>query len=75
MVAPGDTVWHPGDVACRLKQVAPLVEQLNGTKHLITGNNDPNGIADLPGCASIAAYAELALEGRALVLCHYPFRS
>lgn len=75
VVGPDDTVWHLGDVARRLDQVAPLLEQLNGIKHLVTGNNDAAGIAGVAGWASVTAYAEMTLDGRALVLCHYPFRS
>lgn len=74
-VGPGDEVWHLGDVARRLADVAPLLARLNGTKHLVTGNNDAPGIAAVPGWASVAAYAELTLDGRALILCHYPFRT
>ena len=75
VVGPADTVWHLGDVARRLDQVAPLLERLHGTKHLVTGNNDAPGMADVPGWASVTAYAEMTLDGHALVLCHYPFRS
>ena len=74
-VAPGDIVWHLGDVARRLDAVAPLLASLNGTKHLIRGNNDAPGIADVPGWASVADYAGIEVEGRRLVLCHYPFRT
>lgn len=74
-VGPDDTVWHLGDVARRVADVPGLLKRLNGTKHLVTGNLDPPGIADAPGWASVQAYAELTVDGRALVLCHYPFRS
>lgn len=70
-----DTVWHLGDVARRLDAVAPLLARLNGTKHLIRGNNDAPGIADVPGWASVADYAEADIDGHRLVLCHYPFRT
>lgn len=74
-VGPDDEVWHVGDVARRPADVPGLLERLNGTKHLLTGNLDPPATADAPGWASVAAYAELTLDGQALVLCHYPFRS
>jgi calcineurin-like phosphoesterase family protein len=74
-VAPEDEVWHLGDVARRLADVEPLLARLHGTKHLLLGNNDAPAIAALPGWTSVAAYAELTLDGHALVLCHYPFRS
>jgi calcineurin-like phosphoesterase family protein len=75
VVAPEDTVWHLGDVARRLDGLAERLAALNGTKHLIRGNNDPAGIAEVPRWASVADYAELEEDGRKLVLCHYPFRS
>lgn len=76
-VAPADTVWHLGDVAIGPKReaVAEILARLNGTKHLVTGNNDGPAAIDQPAWASVQAYAELEAEGRKLVLCHYPFRS
>jgi calcineurin-like phosphoesterase family protein len=74
-VAPDDIVWHLGDVARRLSDVPPLLAGLHGTKHLIRGNNDDPAIADVPGWASVRDYAEIEVDGRFVVLCHYPFRS
>lgn len=74
-VGPADTIWHLGDVARRAGDVAALLARLNGTKHLIRGNNDPPAAGEAPGWASVGDYAEIAVEGRRLVLCHYPFRS
>ncbi len=77
VVGPGDEVWHLGDFALRPKpdRVAALLEGLSGTKHLVTGNNDPDATCRLAGWASVQPYAELTLDGVGLVLCHYPFRS
>jgi calcineurin-like phosphoesterase family protein len=74
-VAPDDTVWHLGDVARRGRDVAGLLARLNGTKHLLRGNNDDDATAAAPGWAGVADYAEMTLDGHALVLCHYPFRA
>lgn len=74
-VAPADVVWHLGDVARRLADVAGLLAGLNGTKHLIRGNNDDPAIADIPGWASVRDYAEITIDDRFLILCHYPLRS
>ena len=76
-VGPEDEVWHLGDFAIGPKPAAQaaLLARLHGTKHLITGNNDPAATVALPGWASTAAYAELEVEGQPLVLCHYAFRS
>jgi calcineurin-like phosphoesterase family protein len=73
-VGPEDEIWHLGDFARTAKRAAEVLAQLNGRKHLIVGNNDPNP-GDLPGWESVSAYAEIEREGRFLVLCHYPFRS
>lgn len=76
-VAPQDEVWHLGDVALGPKPeaVAALLARLHGRKHLVTGNNDGPATREWPGWASVQDYAEIVVEGRSLVLCHYPFRS
>jgi calcineurin-like phosphoesterase family protein len=74
-VGPGDDVWHLGDVARRPGDVAALLERLNGTKHLLRGNNDPDATVAAAGWASVGDYAEIDVDGHRLVLCHYPFRS
>ncbi|HJU17673.1 MAG TPA: metallophosphoesterase family protein [Stellaceae bacterium] len=76
-VGPNDEIWHLGDFAWRPSHAAAaaLLAELNGTKHLVAGNNDPLATTALPGWASVQSYAEIAVDGTALVLCHYPFRS
>jgi calcineurin-like phosphoesterase family protein len=71
---PDDEVWHLGDFARTASQAAALLPRLNGRKHLVVGNNDPEPNAAV-GWRSIQPYAELDEDGRKLVLCHYPFRS
>jgi len=75
VVGPDDVVWHLGDVARRPTDVAELLARLNGSKHLLRGNNDPDATLAADGWASVGDYAEIELDGRQLVLCHYPFRS
>ncbi|WP_242141190.1 metallophosphoesterase family protein [Sphingomonas sp. TREG-RG-20F-R18-01] len=75
VVGRDDEVWHLGDVARRSGDVQGLLERLNGHKHLIRGNNDPEATVAARGWASAADYAEIDIDGRKLVLCHYPFRS
>ena len=75
VVGRDDEVWHLGDVARRPGDVPGLLERLNGRKHLIRGNNDPDATVAAAGWASTAAYAEIDVDGRKVVLCHYPFRS
>ena len=74
-VGESDEVWHLGDFARKLADIPALLERLNGRVHLVRGNNDPAGICELLGWASVSDYRELEAEGRKLVLCHYPFRS
>ena len=75
VVGRDDEVWHLGDVARRSSDVASLLARLNGTKHLVRGNNDDPATGDAAGWASEHDYAELTVNGTVLVLCHYPFRS
>ena len=74
-VAPGDTVWHLGDVARRPADVPALLGRLHGAKHLIRGNNDPDATLAAEGWAGTADYAEIEVDGHRLILGHYPFRS
>lgn len=76
-VGPEDEVWHLGDFAGKMPEtaVARLLDSLAGRKHLIVGNNDPPQTLRLAGWASVQHYAEIEVEGRHLVLCHYPFRT
>jgi calcineurin-like phosphoesterase family protein len=76
-VSPDDEVWHLGDFALYAKpeRIDGLLAQLNGTKHLVAGNNDGPATLAAGGWASVQAYAELMLDGAALVMCHYAFRT
>jgi calcineurin-like phosphoesterase family protein len=75
VVGAEDVVWHLGDVARRPGDVAALLATLNGTKHLLRGNNDPDATGAAPGWASVGDYAEIEVDSRLLVLGHYAFRS
>ncbi len=76
LVGHGDEIWHLGDFAKGDRaHVELLMNQLNGTKHLIIGNNDPVATTSAKGWASVQHYAELHVEGRHLILCHYAFRT
>ena len=77
VVTPHDTVWHLGDFALgpELARVDAILGSLNGEKHLLAGNNDDDATLALTGWASVAHYAELMVDGRTLVLCHYAFRT
>lgn len=76
-VGTGDEVWHLGDFAYRAnpERVGELLSRLNGRKHLITGNNDGPATLRAPGWATVAAYADIEMDGTRLILCHYPFRT
>jgi calcineurin-like phosphoesterase family protein len=74
-VGPDDEVWHLGDFCRRAADAEALLARLNGTKHLVAGNNDPPETRAAFGWASVRDYAEIEAAGRRLVLCHYPFRS
>jgi calcineurin-like phosphoesterase family protein len=75
-VSPQDDVWHLGDFASKQPGVAEdILPRLRGRKHLIVGNNDTVETTGLAGWSSIQHYAELTIDGRLLILCHYPFRT
>jgi len=76
-VAPDDEVWHLGDFALRTtpSAAADLLRALNGSKHLVTGNNDKPEIVALPEWSIVQSYAEITVETHRLVLCHYAFRT
>ena len=76
-VAPDDTVWHLGDFALgpSAARVRAILASLRGVKHLIVGNNDGPDTLSAPDWASVGHYAEITVENRALVLCHYAFRT
>ena len=72
-----DLVWHLGDFAIRQRtpMVMELLARLNGHKHLVAGNNDPQATRELAGWESVQSYVEIDADSMSLVLCHYPFRS
>ena len=76
-VAAQDEIWHLGDFASDRKpeRIGELLSALNGRKHLIIGNNDGAATIRDPAWASVQHYAEMSVDGTALVLCHYPFRT
>ena len=56
VVGPDDVIWHLGDVCRRLADLPALLPTLNGTKHLLRGNNDParSAISRVgPACATM----------------------
>jgi calcineurin-like phosphoesterase family protein len=76
-VSRDDEVWHLGDFALGpdRDRIEALLASLNGRKHLIIGNNDGPDTLSSRHWASVQHYAEMSVDGRALVLCHYPFRT
>jgi calcineurin-like phosphoesterase family protein len=77
IVRPNDDVYHLGDFALTNDAAAIYVwlAALNGRKHLIVGNNDSAAVIESKAWASVAHYAEITLDDRLLILCHYPFRT
>ena len=85
VVGPADEIWHLGDVAVGPRSPGPAaafaarlmgrLAGLQGVKHLVTGNNDPDSVRAWPGWRSVRDYAEIVVDDRLLVLCHYALRS
>jgi calcineurin-like phosphoesterase family protein len=76
-VSDGDEVWHLGDFALGPppERIVELLAALRGTKHLVIGNNDEPATVEAPCWASVQHYAEIDVDGRRLVLFHYPLRT
>ncbi|KAB1076065.1 metallophosphoesterase [Methylobacterium planeticum] len=77
VVSPEDEVWHLGDFALGPpeERVRAILSGLNGVKRLIIGNNDGPATRQAPDWAFVGHYAEIGLDERRLVLCHYAFRT
>jgi calcineurin-like phosphoesterase family protein len=77
VVGPDDEVWHLGDFALHVRdsRIDELLAVLHGRKHLVVGNNDGPATLAAKGWASVQYYAELNLDGTAMVMCHYAFRT
>jgi calcineurin-like phosphoesterase family protein len=76
VVGDRDEVWHLGDfMARRAGDCDHLLSRLKGRKHLIVGNNDPETTTSAKGWASVQLYAEMRIDDRHLILCHYAFRT
>lgn len=75
-VQPYDHVWMLGDIFwIDAGKAMNIMDQLPGHKHLIYGNHDQvirNSPALQQKFASIHDYMELKLEGKNVVLMHYP---
>jgi calcineurin-like phosphoesterase family protein len=75
-VAPGDVVYHLGDVCYRnAKGADAYMKRLNGSVHLIAGNHDKHTLESFRASfASVSDIREVRIGERRVVLCHYPMR-
>lgn len=74
-VRPDDDVWHLGDFCFRnAKNAETYLLRLNGRKHLVWGNHDPDKVRTLPHWASSQPYAEIKINRQRIVLFHYAMR-
>ena len=73
VVAPQDEIWHLGDFAYKmpLDDARKIFGTLNGRKSLIVGNHDKATVRTWPW-ESVHDLHEIAVDGRRVVLCHYP---
>jgi calcineurin-like phosphoesterase family protein len=76
VVGPDDTVYIIGDFSMgKGHRTADFyLDQLNGIKHLIWGNHDPEETRTNLHWASSQPYLEIKLDGFFIVLCHYSMR-
>lgn len=74
-VAPNDEVWHLGDFAYKMPipDAEKIFGMLHGKKHLVVGNHDAPAIRSWSwGWESIHDIKEIAIDGRRVIMCHYP---
>lgn len=74
VVAPGDLTYILGDfIWKRTPESLAKVRKLNGQKILIKGNHDrAKGLDFTKLFAKIVCYEELSMDGKKIVLSHYP---
>jgi len=73
-IAQNDVVYFLGDFCFSdVTRGQNYLNQLNGIKHLITGNHDKTAV-QLRGWASIKDFAEVRIEGQSITICHYAMR-
>jgi calcineurin-like phosphoesterase family protein len=73
-----DTVYFLGDFSFgNAKKTETILKQLNGEKHLVTGNHDHWHNSELTKkyLRSINGYYELKTQGKKFILFHYPIKS
>ena len=72
-----DDLWMIGDIAaCDTPALATNARrcllEIKARKHLVRGNHDPDVILSLADWVSVDDLVEVELDGRLLVMCHYP---
>lgn len=74
-VVAGDDVYVLGDVSFNPQDFFDVMPRLNGVKHIVVGNHDPNGVHNL-SINNMLVHKHQILnikdQGRRVVLCHYP---
>lgn len=73
-----DTVYILGDMFFRTTDPEPILRQLKGRKHLITGNHDSQWMKKVDmdrWFASVQPYLETSDGQHTLTLCHFPMVS
>lgn len=73
VVGPQDDVWVVGDF-CWGSDAEIYLSRLQGRKHLVWGNHDPDTTTQAAGWESSQPYAEITLNKQKIVLFHYGLR-
>lgn len=75
-VTKSDIVYHLGDFSFGTRaQTEELIGRLRGQIHLIRGNHDEVLDKFRDRFASYQDYKEIRIDGRKIVMCHYPLES
>jgi calcineurin-like phosphoesterase family protein len=78
VVKPTDTVYHLGDFAWRAspQRIGLIASKLNGSIKLLLGNHDKETVLrQVKNIEILGHYHRLVVDGQAIVMCHYPFKS
>ena len=68
-----DAVYHLGDFALTNKERSQeILNRLRGRKYVLRGNHDRKWLHRLEGWQGVDNYMKIRVEGKSIILCHYP---
>jgi calcineurin-like phosphoesterase family protein len=75
VVSNEDYVYHLGDVSLAgIEKVAPILQKLNGVKHLVFGNHDRSEVRKSNDWCNVSKTASTSVYGLDVAMQHKPFQ-